>query len=117
MSDKADWLAWLKRGDPVVVRSTHFEDKHGSLTTVARFTPKQIVTLAGSRFRRKDGRRTGIASCERAWIEKPTAEREFAIKAEQAVREVQAIRWRDVPISTVEAVLALVPKASKGGGR
>lgn len=113
MTDKAKWLAGLKVGDPVVVMSTHIGNRHGHLTAVARFTPTQIVTEAGSRFRRKDGKRTGVAGYESAWLKETTAERETAIKAERTLRQVETIRWRDVPIATLEAVVELVSKAGK----
>lgn len=116
MTDKADWLARLQVGDLVVVRSAHFLDRYdGQLATVARFTPMQIVTQTGARFRRKDGQRTGVAHCASVWIEKPTAEMERTNKAQQTLRQVESIQWKDVPTATLEAVLALVPKASKRG--
>lgn len=113
MSDDVEWLAGLKVGDPVVATSSGAWAKHGHLVKVARFTPTQIVTTGGSRYRRKDGHGVGGSDYSFSWIVKPTVERESAIKAEQTLKQVEAIRWKDVPMVTLETVLGLVNEPKK----
>lgn len=113
MTEKSDWLTGLEEGDLVVEMSANPFDRHGRLATVARFTPKQIVTQHGRRFRRDSGDCVGDSCSYRSWIEEPTAERETAVKADDTLRQVESIRWKDVPVATLEAVLALVAKAGK----
>ena len=111
MAHNADWLAGLKEGDPVVGMTSGIANRHGQLTTVIRFTPTQIVTQGGSRYRRKDGHGVGETGYMFTWIKEPTVERERAVKAEQTLRQVEAIRWTDVPVAAQEAVLSLVIEA------
>lgn len=68
MTEKADWLAGLRKGDPVVVRSYQLdvEDIH----RVTRFTGTLIITNCEQRFRRTDG---GEFLTSSWWLEKPTA--------------------------------------------
>lgn len=70
MTEKADWLAALQVGDPVVVKS-HFP-KTTRVKRIARFTKRYIVTEDDWQFRRRDGYTPG-ESWPAHWIEKPTA--------------------------------------------
>lgn len=74
MSSDAEWLAGLKVGDPVVMRSWFPKIKR--VDWIARFTKTLIVTDTGQRFQRTDGRTPGNSvwhSWNFHWIEKPTA--------------------------------------------
>ena len=70
MTDKADWLAGLQVGDPVVVQ-TGSGDKN-EVHRIVRFTKTLIVTDKGWRFRRKDGWTPGADPWNFYSIEKPT---------------------------------------------
>lgn len=71
MSDKAEWLARLNVGDPVVVRTWPYDKRH--VRKALRFTKTLIVTDDGWRFRRRDGNLPGDDPWRMYWIEKPTA--------------------------------------------
>lgn len=71
MSDKADWLAGLKVGDPVIVRWSF--PRRREIQTVVRLTDTLIETNDGLRFRRKDGYKPGCSSYHFRLIEQPTA--------------------------------------------
>lgn len=121
MTDKADWLAGLREGDPVVVRSSHIGDDLGRLGKIIRITPKQFVSERGSRYRREDGNLIGNSgSYHSVWIEEPTAEREAALATDRRRTKllcaIDGVRWRDCSLAILEAVVELVAKAEKADG-
>lgn len=84
MTDKAEWLAGLKVGDPVVVRTGFPEMKR--VHRIARFTKTLIVLDDGWRFRRKNGWTPGIDPWNFYWLEKPTRAQARKAKARKAAR-------------------------------
>jgi hypothetical protein len=71
MTDKADWLAGLKKGDPVVV--TWYWPRRREVQTVVRLTDTRIVTHDGLYFRRRDGFKPGGTQSYFRSLSKPTA--------------------------------------------
>lgn len=87
MTDKADWLAGLKVGDPVVVRQqfVRYRQKAQRPRRITRFTKTLIVTDDGWHFRRKDGYTPGEDWPAR-WIDEPTRAQTRKAKAGKAKR-------------------------------
>lgn len=73
MTDKADWLAGLKVGDPVRMRLNTSNANHATVRRGAYFTKTRIVLDNASWFRRVDGRTPSACGCHWWLIEKPTA--------------------------------------------
>lgn len=81
--DKAKWLAGLKGGDPVVVKS-NFSGRTVRVDRIKRFTKTLIVTEWGYRVRRRDGETPSVEWHFAYTIEKPTAAQARKAKAEKA---------------------------------
>lgn len=83
MTEKSDWLAGLRKGDPVVVCS--YFPKTKRVKRIARFTKRYIVTEDDRQFRRRDGHSPG-ESWPGHWIEEPTIAEARKAKAGKAGR-------------------------------
>ena len=70
MTDRAEWLAGLKVGDPVAVDI--WPEKGGTVQRVARFTKQFIVADDGRRFRKRDGFMPGDDPWNLCNIKEPT---------------------------------------------
>ena len=114
MSEKTEWLAGLKVGDPVIVESTHIGGI-AYLATVERLTATQII-VGGTRarYRRQDGYRIGPYSYHRSWIEEPTPEARAEIRQTELLDRFRRRGcWDKLPLDTLEAVAELLEKAKR----
>lgn len=104
MSDRADWLAGLKRGDEVIVS--------GKIERVLGLTKTQIILEDGVRYRRTNGCLVGLPNAPA--LEEPTTARRTEIRRRELTEFVRyRVKWHDEPLAVLEAVMALVTEGSK----
>lgn len=114
MSDKTEWLADLKVGDPVLIHSTHSGEATDRLAAVKQLTPRQIVTDGNFRFRQQTGQAVGSDIYHNRWLEQPTSEIQATIRQEVLASLFRCgISWDRLPLVTLEAVAELVVKGWK----
>jgi hypothetical protein len=103
--DEREWLQSLRVDSEVAVfHSGSFYGRY-SFSKVSRETAQYLI-VDGYRYRKQDGREAGHPYSSR--LVEPTPE----LKAEEAAKnrhlqlqqKIGAVRWRDLPLETLEAV-------------
>lgn len=108
---REEWLASLKVGDEVARKMSGGWGSHvyADFMPVSRLTAKYIV-LGSQKFRKEDGREMGNKYGGYILVQ-PTDKLKAAIADQsrkiELMRLVDKIRWRELPVSTLEAVIAL----------
>lgn len=111
MRREREWLAALKTGDAVAV--THHYGTP-TLTKVTHATATQ-VHVNGSKFCRKDGRVIGD-NWSRSSLHEPTAEIRAQIEERRLRNRLAEVKWQNLPLEQVKAVLAIVSPAHDSTG-
>jgi hypothetical protein len=113
MSELTSWLDGLKAGDEVAVCHTGSFQAWYDFRRVEKRTPTQI-TVGATRYRVKDGRECG--DCYRSHLEEATPElkqQEAEKKKQQHLAvKLEAVRWRNLPLSTLQAVDAVMEQSA-----
>ncbi|HEX5704896.1 MAG TPA: hypothetical protein VFX97_16985 [Pyrinomonadaceae bacterium] len=98
-----DWLANLKAGDEVVVRSGSYG---ASLHVVERVTATQIILPRDSRYRRNDGRPVGASN--NPWnilrLVEPTPELREKIRKDGLVEQLRRIVWEKINVDVLQEI-------------
>lgn len=107
--DGLSWLQRLKVGDEVAVRYTGSFYGRYEFLKVSGETVK-FFKVGVNRYRKHDGRQAGspYSSCLEQLTPELRAE-ETNKKRHMALRQkIQSVRWRDLPLTTLEAIDAIL---------
>lgn len=110
MNEAKEWLDSLKVGSSVILttRNTRY------LRKVVRVTATLFVLNTGERIRRKDGSVVGGTPYSTTSISPATEEVVASVSKEMRQRGLSSrlagVSWRSLPLETLEAVYALLPK-------
>ena len=100
-----EFLKDLKEGDRVVVSGGY----HYHLEKIERLTKTQFVLTNGTRYRRKDGWRVGDhGGYSRAHLVEATEDRVNEIRQTNLAYKLGNVKWKEVPLDTMLAVLELL---------
>lgn len=108
----AEYLASLKPGDKVTYVLHGRYSSSVQTITVERLTATQIVTKNGRHYRIKDGMLIGGRY---EYMPVPASEEEIQKVRDEEARSLLAMKvsrtdWDKLPMATLEAVIALLPK-------
>jgi hypothetical protein len=99
------WLASVKPGDKVAISTGY---RSYALGVVDRLTNTQIITGAGTRFRRSDGRKVGSTDWCASYLVEPTPDVVEHVARKRAIARLRAVKWEDLPLSKLGDVLAVI---------
>lgn len=105
------WLATAKAGDEVYVCQGGGWSRHMELRTVERVTETQVI-VAGTKYRRRDGRVVGDTRWSSRYLVEPTPELRADISEERRRQELLArirdVTWRDIETDVLARIIAVL---------